>query len=205
MVIINALNKCDNEQNIQELLRIIFQAKKIKKCPLQFFITSRPEVPIKYSSYKIINVCFYNFALHEINNSTIRHDITIYLTFELKDIYCKYSGDFSDWPDPEKIYCLAEKVGKFFIYAATTCRFIDGEQSTLFQEQLTEILKDNSDESEPIDRMYLQILEHVTCEYTRSKDRRLYFEKFQRIVGSIILLLNPLAIRSLSKLLFYLN
>ena len=205
MVVIDALDECDNEQDIRELLRIIFQAKRIKKCPLRFFITSRPEVPITYSFYKITDAYFYDFALHEVDDPTIRHDITVYLTSELRNIYCKYSGDSSDWPSPEKVCHLAERAGKFFIYAATACRFIDGGRSALFQERLTEILKDDSDGSEPIDKMYLQILEYIACEYTREKDRKIYFEKFQRIIGSVILLLNPLAVSSLSKLLSYSN
>ena len=203
MVVIDALDECDNEQDIRELLRIISQAEKIKRCPLRFFITSRPEISIKYSFQKITNTYFYDFALHKVDDSTIRHDITVYLTSELREIYYKYSGDSSDWPSPEKIRCLTDRAGKLFIYAATACRFIDEGRSALFQERLTEILKDDSDGFEPIDNMYLQILEHVTCEYTRSKDRRSYYEKFQRIIGSIVLLHNPLAISSLSELLSY--
>ena len=121
MVVIDALDECDNEQDIQELLQIIFQVKKIKKCSLRFFITSRPKIPIKYSFHKITNTYFYDFALYEVDDPTIRHDITVYLTSELRDIYYKYLGDSSEWPGVEKVRLLTERAGKFFIYAATAC------------------------------------------------------------------------------------
>ena len=125
MVIINALDKYNNKQNIRELLQIIFLTKKIKKCLLQFFIISRSEISIKYSFYKITDIYFYDFALYEINNPIIRHDIMVYLTSKLRDIYYKYSGNFSKWPGVEKVCLLSNRAGKFFIYAATACRFID--------------------------------------------------------------------------------
>ena len=132
MVIIDALDECDNEQDIRELLQIIFQVKKIKKCPLRIFITSRLEIPIKYSFHKVTGTYFYDFALHEIDDPIIRHDITVYLTSELRDIYCKYSGNFSEWPGVEKVRLLTDRAGKFFIYAATACRFIDRGRLILF-------------------------------------------------------------------------
>ena len=95
-------------------------------------ITSRPKIPIKYSFHKITDIYFYDFTLYEVDDSTIRHDITVYLISELRDIYCKYLGDSSDWPSQEEVCYLAKRAGKFFIYAVTACRFIDGGRLALF-------------------------------------------------------------------------
>jgi hypothetical protein len=200
VIVIDALDECDSEQDIGELLRLISQAKDINGCSLRFLITSRPEVPVKHGFDKISYVNFYDYALHKVDDRMVKDDIIVYLTSELGSINQKYSGSEVDWPSKEDVRCLAEKAGKFFIYAATACRFIDQGGSSLFKERLSEILEDDSDGTEEIDKMYTQVLEHHIRSF-RDKDKKLFFERFQHIIGTIVILFSPLAVVALNELL----
>jgi hypothetical protein len=168
---------------------------------LRFFITSRPEIPVKHGFNKMTHVSFRDHALHNIDDKVVKKDITTYLTSELKEIDRKYSGIERDWPSQEEVCRLAAKAGKLFIYASTACRFIDQGGSSLFEERFVEILEDDSDGSEEIDKMYTQVLEHSIPANFRAKDERLFFERFQCIVGTIVVLFKPLTVLALSGLL----
>jgi WD40 repeat protein len=199
VVVIDALDECESEEDIGELLRIISQVKDIHACSLRFFITSRPEIPVKHGFENMPYVCFYDYALHEMDDNLVKPDITVYLTSELESINRKYSSS-DNWPSKEEVRRLAGQAGKFFIYAATACRFIDRGGPSLFKERLAEILEDDSDGSGEIDKMYTQILEHSIRNF-RDKDKRRFFERFQSIVGAVAVLFSPLTAVAMGGLL----
>jgi hypothetical protein len=200
VVVIDALDECDSEQDVQELLRVISQVKEMHVCPLRFFITSRPEVPVKNGFANMPYVSFYDCALHEMEERLVKRDITVYLTSELEYINRKYSVSKESWPSQKQIRRLAGQAGKFFIYAATACRFIDQGGSSLFKERLADILEDDSDGSGEIDKMYTQILEYSIRNF-RDKDKRRFFERFRYAVGTVIVLFSPLTAASMNELL----
>ena len=201
VVVIDALDECDSEQDVQELLKVISQVKDDNGCMLRFFITSRPEIPVKNGFDRMEYVSFYDYALHDIDTGVVNQDIKTYLKSELKEIGRKYSGAERDWPSQNEVGRLAGRAGKLFIYAATASRFIDQGGSSLFEERLTEILEDDSDGSEEIDKMYTQVLEHSIPANFRAKDEKLFFERFQCIIGTIVVLFKPLTVLALGGLL----
>ncbi|KAI9727364.1 MAG: hypothetical protein M1834_008435 [Cirrosporium novae-zelandiae] len=199
VIVIDALDECDNKLDIEVLLRIISKANKMKENPLRFFITSRPETSVNYRVDKKHDIYFYTLALHEVEEPLITHDITVYLKSELERIYAKYSDGY-DCPDPDHIHHLAKRAGKFFIYAATVCRFIEQGGPPMYQRRLSRLLKNDAGGSEKIDDMYTQILESVTFDFS-DEEKQQYFQKFRCIVGTIILLSDPLSVVGLSRLL----
>lgn len=199
-VVIDALDECDGEQDVQELLRVISQVKEMRVCSLRFFITSRPEVPVKHGFDNMPYVNYYDCALHDIEERLVKRDITLYLTSELENINRKYSTSKGAWPNQEQIRRLAGQAGKFFIYAATACRFIDQGGSSMFKERLEDILEDDSDGSGEIDNMYTQILEYSIRNF-RDKDKRRFFERFRLTVGTVVVLFSPLTAAAMNELL----
>jgi hypothetical protein len=204
VVVIDALDECDSEQgeqDVQKLLRVIAQVKDIHACSLRFFITSRPEVPVKHGFDSMRPyVKFYDYALHEMDDPVVERDITVYLTSELGNINRKYSSSNGDWPSQEEICRLAGQAGKFFIYAATACRFIDQGGSSLFKERLADILEGDPDGSEEIDKMYNQVLEYSVRNF-RPKDKLRFSERFRCMVGTTVVLLSPLTAAAMKGLL----
>jgi NACHT domain len=200
VIVIDALDECDNEQDVRELLRVISQVESIHACSLRFFITSRPEIPVKHGFDNMPYVRFRDYALHETDDCQVKHDIMVYLTSELENINRKYSSRRGDWPSQEDICCLAGQAGKFFIYAATACRFIDQGGPPLFKERLADILEDDSDGSEEIDKMYAQILDDSIRKFL-DKEKRRFLGRFQCIVGALVLLFSPLGMAAMNGLL----
>jgi hypothetical protein len=201
VVVIDALDECNSEQDVQELLKVISQVKDDTDCMLRFFITSRPEIPVKHGFDRMAYINFHDYALHDMDIGIVNQDIKTYLKSELKEIDRKYSGTDRDWPGQKEVDRLAGRAGKFFIYAATASRFIDQGGSSLFEERLIEILEDDSDGLEEIDKMYTQVLDHSIPANLRAKEERLFFERFQCIVGTIVLLFRPLTMLALGELL----
>lgn len=60
-------------------------------------VTSRPEIPIRLGFRNISGSVYEDFVLYEISAAVIRHDITIFLRYELDKIKEEFSLPF-DWP-----------------------------------------------------------------------------------------------------------
>jgi hypothetical protein len=46
LLIVNALNKCNNKDHIRTILQLLAEAWSLTTIRLQVFLTSRPEIPI---------------------------------------------------------------------------------------------------------------------------------------------------------------
>ena len=177
LVVIDALDECDSENDVGELLRVISRVKDIHACSLRFFITSRPETSIRLGFHNMPEIVHHDLMLHSIPRSVIEHDITLFLRYELgkvrKDRFIE-----EDWPGEENIQKLIHKADRLFIYAATVCRFIGG---CLYPEKrLSEMLQVSSaspSSTKELDRMYMQILEYsiaTGCDEDRKDMARLF-------------------------------
>jgi hypothetical protein len=87
-----------------------------------------------------------------------------------------------------------------FIFAATVCRFVRDQRCGDPEEQLAKILKDRTrSQGSKLDATYLPVLSQLLVGLSASEKERLV-EEFQEVVGSIIILANPLSASSLSHL-----
>jgi hypothetical protein len=55
IMVIDALDECEGETDIQIILRLLAEARSLKNVSLRILITSRPEVPIRYGFRQISN------------------------------------------------------------------------------------------------------------------------------------------------------
>lgn len=65
VVVIDALDECDREDDATAIIRLLSKAKDVTSVRLRFFVTSRPELPIRLG-FKDIGDRYKDLALHEI-------------------------------------------------------------------------------------------------------------------------------------------
>ncbi|EUC26647.1 hypothetical protein COCCADRAFT_66777, partial [Bipolaris zeicola 26-R-13] len=122
VVVIDALDECEQEADIRAILKLLAQTKDIRPVPLRIVVTSRPELHIRFGSKEMSNGTYQDLVLHEVLRSTIEHDIRLFLEHEL-GIIRKERMLASDWPAQQHILALVELAVPLFIYAATVCRY----------------------------------------------------------------------------------
>ena len=198
VLVIDALDECEREEDIPAILRLLEQTKDIKVVSLRVFVTSRPELPIRLGFKQISDRTYRDLVLHEVPRNTIERDITLFLKHELARIREQRSLNIS-WPEEGHIQTLVNMAVPLFIFAATICRFL-GEANGIPGRRLDNILKYDAEDISKQDVTYLPIMDHLFNGYGEREKEKLSLE-FRNIVGSIVVLGTPLSIISLSSLL----
>lgn len=207
LVIIDALDECEREEDIKALINLLSTSQKPHHLHLKFFLTSRPELPIRLG-FQAVHGTYQNFILHEVGESVIKHDIAAYLRHQLGIIREQFNQNArkdqllsADWPCISDFWNLVEMAVPLFIFASTISRFIaDGRVATP-AEQLEEVLKyqTKSQESQ-LDATYLPILHQMVAGLNR-RSRERVIERFHIVVGSTVTLADPLSASALAGLL----
>jgi hypothetical protein len=97
VVVIDALDECEQEQDIRAVLQLLARTKDLRPMPLRIVVTSRPELHFSLGFKEMPNGTYQDLVLHRVPRSTIEHDIRIFLEHELSEI--QKSRDISpDWP-----------------------------------------------------------------------------------------------------------
>ncbi|KAL4862434.1 hypothetical protein BDV12DRAFT_207213 [Aspergillus spectabilis] len=194
VIVIDALDECEPDNDIQLILQLLPCVQEFNSPSLRFFITSRPELPIRLG-FKIVG--HHNLILHEVPKPIIERDISLFLEDKLVTIRHKRSLS-SDWPGYMNVQTLVTMAVPLFIFAATICRLF--EDHNLDPEQcLTEILKYQNQESK-LDGTYLPVLNRLVSKYSGTRQIQLV-QEVREVISIIILLESPLSIISLSKLM----
>ncbi|KAK4220551.1 hypothetical protein QBC38DRAFT_321790, partial [Podospora fimiseda] len=71
------------------------RANDLRSVRVKIFITSRPELPIRLG-FKNVQGKYQGPALHQISESVVEKDISIFLGYELAQIRDKYNGQALD-------------------------------------------------------------------------------------------------------------
>jgi hypothetical protein len=123
VLIVDALDECDNEDDIRTILQLLIEARTLKMVRLRVFLSSRPEIPLRHSFYQIPDAEYQDLVLHNISPSIVNHDISIFLQYNLNFIAGERSLG-AGWPGEQIIKRLVYNASGLFIWAATACRFI---------------------------------------------------------------------------------
>jgi hypothetical protein len=201
ILIIDALDECEGESDIRIILQLLAEARSLKSVRLRVFLTSRPEIPIRYGLRQVPDAEYQDFVLHNISPSIVDHDISIFLEYNLRLISQEHSLD-AGWPGVEVTRRLVHNASGLFIWAATACLFI---REGLFAEERLRILLEGgisaATPEEHLNRIYITVLQNsIHPGYIEQERQRLY-SRMRDILGSIVTLLSPLSIESLSRLL----
>ncbi|KIX03045.1 uncharacterized protein Z518_06595 [Rhinocladiella mackenziei CBS 650.93] len=211
IIAIDALDECDGASDVRLLLRLIAEANGIMK--FRIFITSRPDTPIRLGFRALPGILYHDLILHDISRAIVDHDIRMFLDAQFKAIREDSEYPLADWPEKGTVDILVQKGGGLFIYAATICRFITTNEKwpprRLLEIFLTPLRPDLSranvrqiplaSPTSELDAMYTQILMNSFMGVTQDEEE-LSLE-FKQIVGSIVLLSEPLSPAALGTLL----
>jgi len=201
LIIIDALDECQDEEPASALLSVL--SRYVAKIPLvKFFITGRPEPRIR-SGFRLVSLQPHTdiLRLHDVKPDVVDSDIKLFLKTQLTAI-AKTRSDcdlMGDWPSSQDIGALCSKAAGFFIYASTVVKFV-ASQGNPPDERLALIVslpQDTSYEGKGgIDLLYTQVLEQAF----HNEDQVVYLH-FRLVVGTVLLISNPLSIKALSGLL----
>jgi hypothetical protein len=114
VLIIDALDECDDDNNIQTILSLLAEVRSSKIVRLRVFLTSRPEIPIRYGFCQIPENEYQDFVLHHILPSIVDHDLSVFLEYNLSQITQERSLGV-DWPGIKIIRCLVQIASGLFI------------------------------------------------------------------------------------------
>ncbi|KAF2403396.1 hypothetical protein EJ06DRAFT_571604, partial [Trichodelitschia bisporula] len=199
ILVVDALDECEGEDGIGKILNL-FQL--LKKTRLRLFLTSRPEVPIRFSLSEMPTSEHLDFVLHDIKKSTVDNDIRFFLRHELERLARKHSFD-KDWPGEQAIDSLVRNASGLFIWAETACRFV--EQGRILAPKKLGLILDQSHSTvkgpqQHLDEIYATVLRQSLTNY-EGDDAEEVQSTLKELLGGIVILFNSLSIPSLSRLL----
>ncbi|KAK1813872.1 hypothetical protein LTR12_011704, partial [Friedmanniomyces endolithicus] len=203
VIVIDALDECENDQNIMTILRLLSKIEVITSIRLRIFVSSRPELPMVLGFRKEVRGdLHHDVRLEDVEQTTIERDIRIFYELQfsqIKEDNLLYDDKISaEWPGKSTIASLVDRAKPLFIVAFTVSRYIAEADPT---GRLDKMLRQDS--NEPLTGLkgtYLPILEQVVAVGDASQ-RNIRTAEFQHVVGSVILLSNPLSTTALSSLL----
>ena len=204
LILIDALDECKDEEPASAILSML--SRYVDEIPnVKFFITGRPEPRIR-SGFRLgaLKPITETLKLHDIERSSVDSDIKLFFTTRLTEIikHRSHNDLTEDWPSPSDINVLCEKAAGLFIYASTVVKFV-APQHFQPEKRLTLILslpQNIACETKlGIDLLYTQVLAQA-FHNMGSDDQELY-QHFRSVAGAVLLVFNPLSMRSLSDLL----
>lgn len=201
LIVIDAMDECDI-QDAKEIVSLLKQ-KVPELVTFKVFITTRPEQHIRH----ILSGNHEQFYLHEIEHSVVEADIRHYLQHQLsQEMVQRELPELKPppWePRLKDLEALVRVAGKLFIIASTAVRFILDNIEQNPRLQMTRLLNGfeedytNERPEQALDDIYQQILRSAIPEGSGNR----IVESFQTVVGTIILLWDPLPRQALANLI----
>ena len=204
LVIIDALDECKDKEPASATLFVL--SKYTDEIPwVKFFITGRPEPWIR-SGFRLgsLQPITKILKLHDVECSLMNSDIKLFLRTQLADIAKTRSNcNFTeDWPSPGDVDVLCKKAAGLFIYASTLVKFIASKYHTPTERLalITSLPYSTNHEGKlGINLLYTQVLEQAFCDMDLDEEE--FYSNFQSVVGAVLLVFNPLQVKTLSALL----
>ncbi|KAJ0417656.1 hypothetical protein BJY00DRAFT_315767 [Aspergillus carlsbadensis] len=209
ITVIDALDECGGEADLLAFLQLIAQPSSLSSICLKFFITSRPERAMRTGVGAIPGASFFEQELLKVPSagtmpSGEMDDITRYLEHELVKVAPRQA--IVTWPGQARIGKLATRSDGLFIYAATACRFLRGAKGHEDRLDLrlrmildNEVAKDSPQEE--LDAIYTAILQFSVTGNALDEEKEMICQQFRLVVGSIVVLFEPLTTPALGCLL----
>ncbi|KAF3225827.1 hypothetical protein TWF106_001700 [Orbilia oligospora] len=208
ILVIDALDECEGDEIIRQVIYLLAKIQALKTIHIRIFLTSRPELPIQLGFHRIASDTYKDIKLHDVPLAIIGNDISTFLTARFSEIKEEFNelaiGNPlpKEWPGDDVIQKLTGVATPLFILAATICRFVGDKTEWDPKKRLTTILEYGVVGASQLDQTYLPVLKHLEGGRPRQKlTRCLFGQEFREIIGSIIMLADPLSITSLENLL----
>jgi hypothetical protein len=200
VVVIDALDECKDDRAtslvLDSLSRHVDQLSSLK-----ILITSRPERNITTGfESSALNAATQRFVLHEVRLGIVENDIKNYLAVKLATIR-KFFHLHDSWPSTTDVEALSHLSSGLFIFAATSVKFIGDSNYGDPAGQLVKLLHgtammEGCSPHRHLDELYMQVLNQAYPDISLDLAGRL-----KLVMGSIILLRDPLSAHNLERLL----
>ena len=203
LVVVDALDECEKESDIRQVLRLLSGLQCLKKLHYRVLVTSRPDIPVRHEFSSIPDQYHQDSVLHDIPTPIVDGDIFTYLQCRLADTQRKYSLK-KNWLGEEDIRVLVRKAAGLFIWADTASRFIDNGGPYLSPDRLLGILEGDSSNIGPEDALnniYTKVLENAVGGHLKQREKRNACKILREVLGSIVTLSSPLSAHSLTQIL----
>ena len=203
VIVIDALDECRDEEPSSTILFVLGQlVEQIPK--VKFFITGRPEPRIKTGFFlSLPGDATKIFILHNVDLPLVSNDIWLFLKHELSRLAQR--RQLERWPSNEHINLLCHRAAGLFVYAVATVKFLDHKYQ-LPEKRLEMIVglpgctdhegKTLYNSKTTLDSLYKSILEAAFSEEDPEVD-----SKVRSIIGTVVLLVNPLPPSGVAKLI----
>ncbi|KAI1357235.1 heterokaryon incompatibility protein-domain-containing protein [Xylaria arbuscula] len=205
VIVVDALDECDRDEDVKLLIRLLSRANAFNPSCLRVFLTSRPELPIRLG-FRSVKGTYQGLILHKIEHPVIAHDLSVYFIHEFTKIREEYNSSSErqlppTWPEQSEIQTLINMAVPLFIFAATACRFIADLRNDSPDTKLRKIVAyQTTSHKSQLKATYLPVLDQLVTSLS-SEDQDEVLARFRRLVGSIVLLANPLSTSALAHLL----
>ena len=208
IVVVDALDECENDKEVEMILRLWSSLAEITHIRLRLFLTSRPDLPVRLGFKKMSIDTHEDLILHEVPQAIVEHDISVFLKDEFSKIRNSYNDDplsgiplDNDWPSEDVLQLLTGRAVPLFIVAMTVCRYV-GDPSPDPRGALEDILKfQGMGEMSQMEQTYLPVLKRLLTRSSDSYKQEILCRDFRMIIGAIVVLANPLSVASLQALL----
>jgi NACHT domain len=200
VVVIDALDECKDDRAtslvLDSLSRHVDQLSSLK-----ILITSRPERNITTGfESSPLNAATQRFVLHEVRLGIVENDIKNYLAVKLATIR-KFFHLHDSWPSMTDVEALSRLSSGLFIFAATSIKFIGDSNYGDPAGQLVKLLHgtavmEGCSPHRHLNELYMQVLNQAYPDISLDLAGRL-----KLVMGSIILLRDPLSAHNLERLL----
>ncbi|KAL2827985.1 quinon protein alcohol dehydrogenase-like superfamily [Aspergillus cavernicola] len=199
VIIIDALDECENGKDVKTILSLLPQVRKSTSVHLQVFLTSRPDLHNSMGFHQIDRADYQGIVLQEENEKQTKDDIKLFLEAKFSKIRTERALSLT-WPGEEKVDRITELASPLFIAAATIYLFV-ADQNWNPEGQLDKYLEGPAlTRASRMDWTYRPILDQALIAADEDTTE-LLLEEFQKIIGAIVLLATPLSVSALADLL----
>ncbi|CAE6503866.1 unnamed protein product [Rhizoctonia solani] len=193
IVVIDALDECENENSLDRILDLLLSPTNA--CSIKVLVSSRPEPEIyRRMMVRVEGQNNAKLVLHDLDADAVRSDISAYMKHELDDIPL----DNAQWSG------LLERCGVLFIYASSTCRYLNQAHNMgTLDEAVAAIIGSGSmpiesGDENAIDELYLTIL---TAAFSKSGMSQANKGRMGVILETVICAAEPMTLDVLTGVL----
>jgi archaellum biogenesis ATPase FlaH len=187
VIIIDALDECDDFESITEFIIILAAICSSCRHILRFLLTSRAEDYIHQKFH--IDTVRSSTHLMALEDFDAHADILTFLKSRFADIYRDnprlFQGIPQPWPSVADLNSLSQQSSGLFVFASTVVDYVTDSQGAP-QQKLKDVLRSHTG----LDPLYIQVLSAAS-----------QFGCFGRVLAAIALLFEQLSISDLAHLL----
>ncbi|KAM3501908.1 hypothetical protein MY10362_005206 [Beauveria mimosiformis] len=205
-IVIDAVDECQ-DADLKSLFALVsaFQGAKLPRVKL--FFTSRPDLPV-LKGYNPSTENYATIALHQVKDSTVNHDIRMYLEHRLQEIRESYNRSVSkfsklatSWPSRKDVEKLLNMSNRLFVVAAIMCRLLEEDSVISPDLQLRGLLELKTTTGDAFESIYKPVLDRQIPKMMKSHDKESLIRECKQVLGAICVLRSPISVPALARLL----